>query len=46
MDSLYIIFENTDTDEAVTLETATLVSVKKEGKFTRSSPEVTDEVIE
>ena len=40
----YIIFENTDTDEAVTLETTTLVSVKREGDFTRSGPEVADEV--
>ena len=41
----YIIFENTDTDEAVTLETETLVSIKKEGQFSRSGPEVADEVI-
>ena len=41
----YIIFKNTDTDEAVSLETTTLVSVTKQGDFSRSGPEVTDEVL-
>ena len=41
----YIIFKNTDTDEAVTLETPTLVSVTRQGTFTRSGAEVPDEVI-
>ena len=41
----YIIFKNTDTDEAVTLETPTLVSVTRLGNFTRSGAEVPDEVI-
>ena len=40
----YIIFKNTDTDEAVTLETKTVVSVTKQGDFSRSGPEVADEV--
>ena len=41
----YIIFKNTDTDEAVTLETPTLVSVTRQGNFTGSGAEVPDEVI-
>ena len=43
----YIIFRNTDSDEAVTVtgDTRTLVSVTKEGGFVRSGPEVTDEVL-
>ena len=43
----YIIFRNTDTDEAVTVDedTRTLVSVTRQGDFIRSGPEVTDEVI-
>ena len=42
----YIIFRNTDSDEAVTVngDTMTLVSVTKEGGFDRSGPEVADEV--
>ena len=42
----YIIFENTDNDEAVTVDgdTRTLMSVTRQGGFTRSGPEVTDEV--
>ena len=42
----YIIFRNTDSDEAVTVngDTMTLVSVTKEGGFERSGPEVADEV--
>ena len=43
----YIIFRNTDSDEAVTVtgDTRTLVSVTKEGGFVRSGPEVADEVL-
>ena len=43
----YIIFKNTDSDEAVTLdgELRTLVAVTREGGFVRSGPEVTDEVL-
>ena len=42
----YIIFRNTDSDEAVTVKgnTMTLVSVTKEGGFVRSGPDVADEV--
>ena len=40
----HIIFKNTDTNEAITLETKTKVSVTKEGNFTKSGSEVTDEV--
>ena len=42
----YIIFRNTDSGEAVTVngDTMTLVSVTKEGGFERSGPEVADEV--
>ena len=42
----YIIFRNTDSDEAVTLdgELRTLVAVTREGGFVRSGPEVADEV--
>ena len=40
----HIIFKNTDTNEAITLETKTEVSVTKEGNFTKSGPEVADEV--
>ena len=40
----HIIFKNTDTNEAITLETKTKVSVTKEGNFTKSGPEVADEV--
>ena len=43
----YIIFKNTDSDEAVTLdgELRTLVAVTREGGFVRSGPEVADEVL-
>ena len=41
----HILFKNTDTDEAVTLETTTLASVTREGPFIRSGPEVADEVM-
>ena len=42
----YIIFKNTDSDEAVTVDgnVRTLMSVTREGDFVRSGPEVTDEV--
>ena len=42
----YIIFRNTDSDEAVSLdgELRTLVAVTREGGFVRSGPEVADEV--
>ena len=41
----YIIFRNTDMDEAVTVaeDTRTLVSVTRQGDFVRSGPEVADE---
>ena len=43
----YIIFRNTDMDEAVTVaeDTRTLVSVTRQGDFVRSGPEVADEVV-
>ena len=43
----YIIFRNTDSDEAVTVdgEIRTLVAVKREGGFVRSGPDVADEVL-
>ena len=41
----YIIFKNTDNNDGMTLETKTEVSVTKEGNFTKSGPEVADEVI-
>ena len=42
----YIIFRNTDSDEAVTVDgdIRTLVSVTRQGDFVRSGPEVADEV--
>ena len=47
----YIIFHNTDDDEAVKIDALTedgkmrtKVSVKRENDFTRSGPEVADEV--
>ena len=45
----YIIFKNTDDDEAVkvdylTEDIRTKVSVRREQNFTRSGPEVADEV--
>ena len=41
----YIIFRNTDSDEAVTVDgdIRTLVSVTRQGDFVRSGPEVADE---
>ena len=48
----YIIFQNTDDDEAVKVDAQTedgtmrtKVSVKRENNFTRSGPEIADEVI-
>ena len=42
----YIIFKNTDSDEAVTAggDIRTIVAVTREGEFVRSGPEVVDEV--
>ena len=42
----YIIFRNTDSDEAVTVtgDTRTLVSIAREGGFVRSGLEIADEV--
>ena len=42
----YIIFKNTDTDEAVMVDESirTLVSVTRQGSFVRSGPDVADEV--
>ena len=48
----YIIFKNTDDDEAVKVDAQTedgtmrtKVSVKRENNFTRSGPEIADEVL-
>lgn len=48
----YIIFQNTDDDEAVKVDALTedgsintIVSVKREDNFVRSGPEVADEVL-
>merc|ERR1711892_516799 len=39
----YIIFDNTDNEDAVTIyDTRSMVSVKREGSFIRSAPEITD----
>ena len=41
----YIIFRNTDSDEAVTVDsTRTLISITRQGDFVRSGPEIADEV--
>ena len=47
----YIIFQNTDDDEAVKVDALTedgnirtKISVKRQGNFTRSGPEMADEV--
>ena len=42
----YIIFKNTDSNEAVTVggDIRTIVAVTREGDFVRSGPEVVDEV--
>ena len=49
----YIIFKNTDDDEAVKIDALTedgnirtRISVRREQNFTRSSPEVADEVLQ
>ena len=49
----YIIFKNTDDDEAVKIDALTedgnirtRISVRREHNFTRSSPEVADEVLQ
>ena len=48
MDSIwvpYIIFRNTDNDEAVDIRsTRTVVSIKKQGNFIRSGLDIADEV--
>ena len=48
----YIIFKNTDDDDAVKVDAQTedgtmrtKVSVKRENNFTRSGPEIADEVV-
>ena len=42
----YIIFRNTDNDEAVDIRsTRTVVSVKKQGNFVRSGVDIVDEVV-
>ena len=49
MDSIwvpYIIFRNTDNDQAVDIQTTrTVVSVKKQGNFVRSGVDIVDEVV-
>ena len=40
----YIIFRNTDNDEAITTDTKTSISITRGGQFTRSGAEVADEV--
>ena len=49
MDSIwvpYIIFRNTDNDEAVDIRsTRTVVSIKKQGYFIRSGLDIADEVV-
>ena len=41
----YIIFENTDNDEAVSIEDVrSTISVAREGTFKRSGPDVADEI--
>ena len=41
----YIIFDNTDNEDAVTIyDTRSSVSVKREGSFIRSGPETADEI--
>ena len=42
----YIIFRNTDSDEAVAVDsTRTVISITKQGDFVRSGPEIADEVV-
>ena len=41
----YIIFRNTDSDEAVAVDsTRTVISITRQGDFVRSGPEIADEV--
>ena len=41
----YIIFRNTDSDEAVAVDsTRTVISITRQGNFVRSGPEIADEV--
>ena len=41
----YIIFQNTDGDEAVSVDsTGTVMSITRQGNFVRSGPEIVDEV--
>ena len=40
----YIIFKNTDNDEAITTDIKTSISITRGGQFTRSGAEVADEV--
>ena len=43
----YIIFRNTDSDEAVAVDsTRTVISITRQGDFVRSGPEIADEVNE
>ena len=42
----YIIFRNTDNDDAVDIENKrAVVSIKRQGDFVRSGPEIAEEVI-
>ena len=42
----YLIFRNTDNDEAVDIQnTRTVVSIKKQGNFIRSGLDIADEVV-
>ena len=42
----YLIFRNTDNDEAVDIQnTRTVVSIKKQGNCTRSGLDIADEVV-
>ena len=42
----YIIFRNTDNDDAVDIQSArAVVSIKRQGNFVRSGPEIAEEVI-
>ena len=43
----YIIFRNTDKDEAVDIEnTRAVVSIKRQGNFVRSGLDIADEVLQ
>ena len=42
----YIMFRNTDKDDAVDIENIrAVVSIKRQGNFVRSGPEIAEEVI-